>query len=73
MSSISETLGSFSLMSVFLLKERKGQENPSAAVFEALLWLQRQRMLENVSVSAAFPPLYPLLHVVRSLEWIATT
>lgn len=70
----------FSLMSVFLLKERKGQENPSSAVFEALLWLQRQQMLENVSVLLFLLYTLPFMElfsyegrVVRSLQWIATT
>lgn len=51
-------------LNVCVLEGRGGEarQGKACAVFEALLWLQRQRMLENVSVSAAFPPLHSPLH-----------
>lgn len=47
---------------VCVLVVGKEREKPSTPVFEALLWLWRQWMLENVSVGAAFPPLHPPLY-----------
>lgn len=64
----------FFLMSVFLLKAGQGQrqrqrkERPSAPEFETLLRVWRQQMLENVSVSAAFPPLHSSLHGVFCMK-----
>lgn len=46
----------------------KGKKGPSASVFEALLWLWRQWLLKNMSVSAAFPLLHPPLHGLFSMK-----